>query len=533
MNKIFHAFALSLLALSVVSCYKDQSSLQTTPTPEITITVEDVDKEIHIDGEEILTIQPKVSAPQGAELTYKWELSRKAGDYEKDMEVISTDLALKDYKVTRPTDSSTPYYLRYTVTNKSFGDVETILLWKLYVSPVLSDGLLFSYTKDGKTSDLGYIKSQEFTRDYIGGKQIILTGLYEKVAGNAWDGLIKALSFSVKGNVYFKHTPYAWAVTADHKLLRFDPLNYSLDGSSDRNDLMMVEEESPKVLQFSHNSSNIFIRTEKRAYRCPSNALNFFSEPIEGWDAETVSGDITAAHGCLKDRGGIVWYNSTQGMFKTLDQNSVTTFKKSEHFDPNILPNQEAITAATTIEGPRKEPGKSLFLLKDQVSQEYNIYELDLTPSHDLQADRKYSLSGEAKALLDRRVDASFAVRQPVLYVATQDGIHVINWKGDGTTSVNTAAFLSLAKFGKVKSIRFYRQGEWIIQPHRALFKLSEYNEAALIAVTETSDGNDQIHFIPMATDNTASLGALQPESEIRTFSPKVGKILDVIPMGK
>ena len=532
MNKAFHVFTVGLLALAVTGCYKDQSSLQTVPTPEISVEVKEIGEEIHIDSEDVLSIQPIVSVPQGAEITYKWELTKKAGDYEKEMEVISTEQALKDYKITRPANSTTPYYLRYTITNKSFGGVEKTLQWKLYVSPVLADGLLFSFTKDGVTSDLGYIKSSEFTRDYMG-KSVVITDLLAKNSGKAWNGLIKALNFSVKGNVYFTHTPYAWAVTEDHKLLRFDPLNYSLDASSDRNDLMFIEEQDPKVLQFSHCSSYIFMRTEKKAYQCNSNALNFFSEPVQGWDSETISGGVMAAHGCMSERAGLVWYNSDQGIFKALNKNSVTTFEKSEQFDPSMIKGAEAITAATTVEGPRKEPGKSYFLLNEKASGSYTIYQFELKPSLKLQAGNKYVLSQEAAGILNRRTSATFAIHQPVLYVSTEDGINVITWSGDGTATVNTKAYMPLSKFGKVKLVRFYRQGEWVIQPHRAYFKLSPYNEAALIAVTEGSDGNDQVHFIPMATDNTANLGFLLPESEIRTFSPRAGKILDIIPMGK
>ncbi|WP_278833704.1 hypothetical protein, partial [Porphyromonas cangingivalis] len=200
MNKAFHVFTVGLLALAVTGCYKDQSSLQTVPTPEISVEVKEIGEEIHIDSEDVLSIHPIVSVPKGAEITYKWELTKKAGDYEKEMEVISTEQALKDYKITRPANSTTPYYLRYTITNKSFGGVEKTLQWKLYVSPVLADGLLFSFTKDGVTSDLGYIKSSEFTRDYTG-KSVVITDLLAKNSGKAWNGLIKALNFSVKGNV--------------------------------------------------------------------------------------------------------------------------------------------------------------------------------------------------------------------------------------------------------------------------------------------------------------------------------------------
>lgn len=534
MNKIFYPLAISVLVLSITGCYKDKSMLQTNPTPEVKIEFkEGLEQEIHIDAGEVLTILPTISAPQGSDLSYKWELSRKAGNGEKDMEVISTERELEDYNLTRPANSSTPYFLRYTVINKSFGNVETIVLWKLYVSPVLADGLLFSYTKDGATSDLGYIKSPEFTRDYTG-KRILLTDLLARSSGASWKGLITALNYSVKGRVFSSnHIPYAWAVTADHKLLRFDPFNYTLDGSSDRGEFMMIEEESPKILQFSHNGPNIFMRTEKHAYRCPSRLLNFFSEPIRGWNSEDVSGGIIAAHGGRVDKAGIVWYNGKEGQFKTLIDNTVTTFRSSQAFDPGAVKNAEAIAATTTIEGPLKEPNKSFFLLKDKGTDVYSIYEFSVNPARDLQAESKYTISPEAKAILDRRVSVAFAVRQPVLYAATADGINVINWKGDGTTSVNTAAYLSLTKFGKVRSIRFYRQGEWVVEPHGAFFKLSQYNEAALIAVTEGTDGNDQVHFIPMVKGNEAALGALVPESEIITIEPKVGKILDIIPMGK
>ena len=532
MNNVFKVFASGLLLTALTGCYKDRSSIQTTPTPKISVEVKELGKSIHIDAEDVLSIEPVVSVPQGANIKYKWELSKTPGDYEKEMEVISTEQALKGYKITRQADATTPYYLRYTVTNASFGDIETVLLWKLYVSPVLADGLLFAYTKDGSKSDLGYIKSPEFTRDYTG-KSVLITDLLAKQSGKAWDGLIKAINFSAKGSVLFSHTPYAWAVTADHKLLRFDPLNYSLDASSDRNDLLLLEEEAPKILQFSHCASYIFMRTEKKAYLCKSDVLNFFSEPINGWEAEAVSGDVLSAHGSLSDRAGLVWYNGEQGTFKATNGNSVTTFKKSQHFDPNNIQGAEAITAVTTIVGSRREPGKSYFLLKDKASGVYTVYRFELALSHDLQADEKYTLSEECAALLNRRTSAAFSTHHPVLYVSTDDGINAITWSGDGSATVNKSAFLSLSKFGKVKSLRLYRQGEWAVQPHRAFFTLSKYNEAALIAITEGTDGNDQVHFIPVAEDNTAALGVLAPESEIRTFSPQSGKIMDIVPLGK
>lgn len=533
MKGLYIVLLLGILSISAGGCYRDKSRLQSEAIPEILVEFEGLEKEIHIDGEDVLSIRPQITAPPSARLSYKWELSQKAGDYEKDMEVISTDKELMSYLVTRPTHATTPYYLRYTIKNESFGGVEYIYQWKLYVSPVLADGLLFAYTKDGMTSDLGYIKSSEFTRNYQSEKKIIVTSLCERRMGKPLTSLVKSLHFSVRGNVYFRHIPYAWVVTQDHKLLRFDPLNYTLDGSSDNTDIMMVEEEHPKILQFSHASSNIFMRTEKSAYLCLATAPNFFSAPIEGWEAEDISGDVVAAHGCLSDRAGLVWYNGTQGCFKALSKNTITTFDKSDSFDPNQITDGVPLSAITTIEGPRKEPGKTYFLLQDKTTQRYSIYEFNLNPSQALSAVRKYEINGECKAILDRRTSIAIAARQPILYVATEEGVHIISWNGDGSTSLHSAGFLSFSQWGKVKMIRLYRQGEWLIQPHRALFKLSAYNEAALIVITEGKGGDDQVHFVPMTTDHTASLGYLRGGSDIRTFSPKSGKILDIISIGK
>lgn len=548
-------FALILCFMLVISsCYKDKSKFADTPIGEVIIDTTGFNQKQYVGYMEELHLDPSIYFSDGSSveyLQYKWELSFLATDYNTEFETISTKKEL-NYTVTRLI-SVAPYLLKLTVTDNKNSNLQYFCYWEVYVQSSFIDGLLIADTKDGLASDFTYIKNSALTLNYYK-EEAIFREILKKGYDKPYLGLFKNLTYEVYGYPDFgSHTNQVWAVTEDGDACRFNCENFTITGTLKDNDesIIIYKPDNFKVKSFFPSSQLFFANT----------SLGFYNFIRTNGVAYTLPDPITK--GCIPNNDIVatnsnrnvtdnhtVWYDKVKGKF--LSYSGIANFGSAElvsynsnaYFDPNNIPGKSSVAAISS-----EEAKVVTFLLKDDLTGEYNIYLLNQAvqaqsewdpekqiyvekiPAQPATAGRKIIISSEGKNLLDEAVSVFFAQNANVLYIATPNAIYTISYGATDVATVTGGAKFSTQVNEIITKAKIYQQGHYTndmsVLYQGSVIGTIPWNNKAVIIATQTSSSEGKVYVIPIAQIGTGVLDT----SKALSYGG-FGKVLDVIAIG-
>lgn len=221
-------FPIVIMALMITSCYQDDSTLKEREISDVIITLDgDNDKEeLFVSYLDTLRIAPTANrglASDTVGLEYKWEITETAYDKAEWVEIGRQPHlnAIMNNMI-----ATTPYFLRYSVTDLKNGNLQYDRLWKVYIKSAFLDGIVVSDTKDNVTSDLSLIMGKQFTLNYTK-KDDVIYNIYEKANGKPFEALMTQLTYNLYGRYFSSHTNQLWATTKDGDCVIFDTQDFS------------------------------------------------------------------------------------------------------------------------------------------------------------------------------------------------------------------------------------------------------------------------------------------------------------------
>lgn len=526
MNKTIYlglAVALSVLA---TSCYKDKSMLAIKTIPEALLDTTGMSGNIYIGYQETLKLAPKATGLEGRNLAYQWAISEKVHtERSTDLKVIGESLEL-DYKVERPI-ASTPYWLRLTVTDKDNGGLQTIYSWRVYVQSAYITGLAVANTRDGKTTNISYAKNKNVSTNYKGEQVVIQDLLTDETK---IDGLVSSLWYTSLGRQWSKHTSQLWAVTKEGKAVRFNTQDFSLNGHSDKTDLILYKPEGFQFRYLFKGGNFLFAQTTKGVYSLISESVNIFSTPDVVMEKQSFSGDVVACdYSSNVSVNNLVWFNEESGAFAshTKRQSSfeLGSYLKTEAFDPNALQGHTAL--AGDIAADHKQVS---FLLKKRDTSEYIIYQMMQGTAKDQGTARgSYKIPEAFKAKMDAAKSFFFSKRNNILYVASGNAIYAVTF-GSGTEATpHDTPIYTLPSGETLQSAKLFVQGQYMARADEVEYKfvpVLSYNLNALTIVSQRGEYEGVVRVVELAGGGEKT----NPEG-VNTFEG-FGKILDVIGIG-
>ncbi len=547
---------LGLLGLS--SCYDDSSTLGTGNIGNITF--DEGQTNIYIGFQEDLTVSPKLQIAEGTNagaLEYEWALTETTATKEPEYEVIGTEKELA-FTMSRPI-ASAPYTLKLIVTDTSKSDLQYIHSWKVYVQSSFLDGLLISDTKDGSTSDVTLINNKSFTLNYDK-EERIFRDILTTANGEPQQGLMRSLAYQVSGNFETTHTNQVWTILEDGSCIRFNTVDYSINGRLSDESMIVDKPAGMKVYSFLKSYTDFFVNTSNGVYSLNAlSSTNRFGSPRNDFKNYEINNQVitnspntgyTASYYISASKNHINFYNKKNAQFISFEGQgqfmAAKTFEANASFDPNNLPGQTAISATVY-----EDISQVVFLMKDDTSGTYTIYTLTTyvaeagywefpddddspwivtRPEQPAAAKAKYTIPSEGKTLLDKAVSVFFYNRNPVLYVVTTDGVYVINYGVGTTATVSTVAKFSPGAGESILKAKMYQQG---VYQHDLDFIMdevvakTEWNNTALIVATEKGQYEGKVYIIPISQVAAGTLDV----SKAKIYDG-FGKILDVTTTG-
>lgn len=552
MNKISNTFGAVVVAAMAIlsSCYEDKSSFATNLITAVAVDTAGIAAEQFVDYQGRLIIKPKLDPQlQASNLSYKWQITEKPDDKSTKLETIGNELQL-DYLATKPI-SSKPYYLFLTVTDHANGGLEYIYSWPLTIRGAFISGLVVADTKDnGQHTDLTYIKSKDISIKYKG-DEVYFRNLLEKTAEGRIPGKVKKLIYTYWGNSLFRRDSYLWASTDDGKLFKYGTKDFGFIGDLASEKIVIYKPSGDfKINNHFHAGEYYFLDSSNGIYRishASQNVETVFSVPDAALTGVAISNHVVGVSGNRSSRNGFaVYYDEVAGAIRGFAkyqsyQFHKETFQSNGQFNPENLKGYSAVAADMTDNAKysrvllkEKQTGRyELYTLKTRVAEhkEYGTGRL-IQAEEKAEAQSKYLISDEGKAILDQAKSVFFAKKQDLFYVVTSGGIYAFVYGTDGTINPSEALY-TVADGEEISSGKLYIQGEYNFEPSyvgmRALPKL-EHNCMSLILAIQKGVGQGIVRIIPIDPDFATS-GKLLPNKSYDYTG--FGTILDVTPIGE
>lgn len=500
--------------------------------PPVSLDTIGIPLEQHIGYQEVLTLSPKLKESETRSLSYKWEISEEIETNRTTaMKVIGDKLDL-EYKVERPI-ATAPYRLRLTITDKDNADLQTIYSWPVYVRSAFITGLVVAHTKDGVTSNISYAKNKNISRNYDKDQVTMHDILGENGKIN---DLIKSLWYSSLGRQWHKHTGQLWVTTEKGRALRYDTKDFSINGDSEKTDLILYKPDGLKFISFFGGGESLFAHTTDGFYSLLSESINTFSTPDIMMKGQKFSNDIVAGdwrHNPYSINK-LIWFDQENGKFasriKHQSAYSLGKYSKADNiFDPNDLKGNEAL--AGEIAADYKTVS---FLLKNTSTGEYAIYEMAQYNKESNEfisgiAQGKYTIPNTFKTIMDQAKSFVFSKRSKILYVASNDKLYTVTY-GIGTeANPNTKPIYTLPSDEELSSARLFIQGEFRARSEEVEYRLVpglSYNLNAIMIASQKGEYDGVVRIIKFSGE-----GESLDMSEENTFNG-FGKILDLISIG-
>ncbi len=550
-NKHIFSYLLgsAFVLVSLASCYDDESTLATNKIDDITISTDDDASTLYVSYLDELDIKPIIKRGNQENtdgLTYKWEITELPNENNPEWVEIGTDQDL--HSVINSAVSTTPYYLRYTVTDTKNGNLQSSKLWKLVVQSAFLDGIVVSDTKDGATSDLNLIMSKNLTVNYGNKADKVFYQILEKANGKSLEQVMDKLTYNAQGHLNLTHENTLWAVTTDGDAVLFNTKDFTKTSCLSEGGVVTYKPDGLKVSDiYKTNAQWLIMNTNQKLYsvNCVS-VSNFGWYDAAGSQYPINNGIVMVATSANVGSQMIMWYDAEDGCFVYGDNGGrtisyATDMESNSFFDPADAPGLSAIAAGQT--SGTETPA---FVMKDNATGNYAIYtftryqegeyEYDddwniigtITPEVPASAKMRYEIPEAGKALLDKAVSVFFAADQSILYVATPDGIYAINFAGS-TAIVNSTPVFTPAAGETISKAKLYYQGAYD-QDYSVVGKVSEgatveelaLNKKAVIVATQSDTYEGKISVVPMTQIGTGKLDA----ASALTYSG-FGKILD------
>lgn len=524
-----------MLPVAMTGCYDNKSTYPVSPIDGVVIDATGISEELYVGYLEELVLAPAISNGGNGDdsgLQYEWAITEVAS-WSSDFEVVGREKVLHTI-ISRPV-SFAPYTVKLTVTDTKNGGLQYLRIWEMYVQSTFLDGLLISDTNDGQNSDFTYIKNSTLSIDYMDIEKVYRNILTE-TNGSPYEGLLSSLTYEVCGYTTgtLEHTNQVWAITPEGYCTRFDCKDFSVNGNSDSESLLIYKPDGFKISRFFKGYQMFFAVTSNGIYSfvISRNTLSWYDPLIK--DA-LISGNIVAANSSsyaaynhtvfLDERDGKFW--SYTDMTSFADCN---TYLPNSVFDPNAMQNKTAIAAGIT-----EDADIATFLLKDDHTSEYGIYTLngyrETLPDIPASAGNMYAIPTAGKSLLDKAVSVFFAQKELVMYVATENGIYAITY-GSGSTAVVNETARFTANGEKITKAKLYQQGHYVndiatIVGSSPKIKALPWNNKAVIITTQTSEFEGKVYVVPITQPGIGTMDASQA-----LVYDGYGKILDVITIG-
>lgn len=524
-----------MLSVAMAGCYDDKSTYPVSPIDGVVIDTAGIPEKLYIGYLEELVLSPTISKGGSSGvggLLYEWAITESSSGTTFAFETVSREKELH-FIVNRPV-SLAPYRVKLTVTDNENGGLQYLRIWDMYVQSTFLDGLLVSDTRNGQTSDFTYIRNSTLSVDYTGIEKIYRNILTE-ANGTPHEGLLSSLTYEVLGHATgtFEHTNQVWALSPEGYCTRFDCEDFSVNGNSDSESLLIYKPEGFKFSGFFKGYQLFFAVTNHGIYSfivAANNAFSWNDALIK--DAE-INGNVMAANSSsyvvynhtvfLDKRDGKVWSYSANSSLAECN-----TYSPNNVFDPNAMQDKTAVAAGIT-----EDADIATFLLKDDHTGEYGIYTLngyrETLPDIPASAGNMYTIPPAGKALLDKAVSVFFAQKELVMYVATVNGIYAITYGSGNTAVVNETARFT-ANGEKITKAKLYQQGHYvndIATVTKGYVTELAWNNKAVIVSTQVSEFEGKVYVIPITQPGIGTMDASQA-----LVYDSFGEILDVITIG-
>lgn len=530
-KKMISPLLLGLLLIALSSCYKDMSTLADQPIEGIVLDTTGIPKVLYTGYQEMLTLTPKIKQGDQQSLSFQWSISEKVKSAQNTvMKPIGEQLELQ-YPIDRPI-ASTAYMLRLTITDRAHGDLQYFYTWDLHVQSRFITGLVIADTKDGQTSNLTYVKNKDFSPRYTK-DEVIYRDILETDSTHI-SGIVSSLNYTSLGRFWRPHISQLWVTMTDGKVLRYNTSDFSVNGRSEKSDLILYKPADFRFNSFIKGGNFLFAHTNYGIYSLQSETVNVFSTPDPIVGKAQFSNHIVA--GTSRSNIGLnilVWLEESTGAFTSYTQThgfsfELGSFTRTNAFDPNDLGNKTPIAGDIT-----RNHRFANFLLKDKKTGEYGIYQLDLG-----QASPSY-IKGSAKGVfripssfqeqMDNAVAYFFHKTENLMYIATQTEIYVMSFGLGDEVIVNMTPIYMLPTNERMQKAKLFVQGQYAARADEIIAKFVPelaYNLNALIVISQKDGKQGIVHVIPV-TDNGTKIDA----GKGHTYDG-FGKVLDVISIG-
>ncbi len=531
MKKNRTLYTIVVISAFLSSCYKDTSTLAEHLIEPVLVDTTGVKEDVFIGYQEVLSLSPKIKYSSPQSLSYEWTLSEKVKTEKKvEMKSIGDQLEL-NYPVERPIMNA-PYLLRLTVTDKEHSNLQYFFTWNVYVQSVYITGLVIADTKDGITSNLTYVKNKDFSINYDKKEEVILRDILSADSVRI-NGLVSSLNYTCLGRFWRPHVSQLWITTTDGKVVRYNTSNFTVNGHSELSDLILYKPEGFKFNFLYKGGGSFFANTTHGNYSLPSETVNAFStpDPIMGkakFNNQIVATDAHSAN----HLNNLVWLEESTGAFTAHTRTGslafeLATFNKTDIFDPNSLDGKIAL--AGEIFYNRKTVN---FLLKDKVTGEYGIYQLDQGKANPYtigSAKGLFKIPISFKNKMDAAVSYFFSKTENILYVITETAVYTITFGLGNEAVVNTTPIYTSTTNERIRKAKLFVQGQYAARTDEVedkIVPLLPYNLNALILMSEKGENQGVVRVIPFINNGSnIDIGYTHVYDGL-------GKILDVISIG-
>lgn len=519
-----------LLSVTFSSCYKDTSTLAENLIEKVVLDTTGIQKELYVGSQDVLTLTPKIKQGNRESLTFEWSISEEVKtEKNTKMKPIGDQLELR-YEIERPI-ASIPYMLQLTITDRKHGNLQYFYTWDLNVQSTFITGLIIADTKDGITSNLTYVKNKDLSTNYD--KEEVIYRNILKADSVLINGLVSSLNYTSLGRFYRPHVSQLWVTTTEGKVIRYDTGDFSVNGHSDKANLILYKPENFKFNFFVKGGDFFFANTNYGNYSLTTERVNTFSTPDPIIGKAQFNNNVVAGtpHSNAKHYN-TVWLEESTGAFTAYTETknfsfALAGFTKTSAFDPNTLNDKIALTGEIS-----QDNSIANFLLKDKKTNTYGIFQLDLGQSQPhIQGSAKgmFSIPLSFKDKMDAAVSYFFSKTENLLYVATQTEIYTISFGLGDEAIVNTTPIYVLPANEQMKKSKLFLQGQYAARANDIAAKLTPelpLNLKALIVVSQRTDNQGVVHILPLVNNGTKV-----NEKAGHTYDG-FGKVLDVIGIG-
>ncbi|MBR8729856.1 hypothetical protein IX332_001180 [Porphyromonas levii] len=545
------ALVLSLMCLSLAfglgSCVKDRSTLpDSTSIPLVEIEGGE-NKDLTVEYQGTLIVEPKVKASESTNLAYRWTLTTTSNPSKIDKDTIS-EAPVLDYVMKRE-KSTSPYTLTFTVIDRDHNNLEYSTSWNVYVNGIIISGLVIADTEDGVTSNLSYIKSSDLSRTYSGEEKRMMH-LFGNETYIKIPSLVSRLTYSIEGSNLFSHTPRLWAVTKDGKLTLYDVDNdnFKVKYTSEDQSIFLYKSEPStfKVHNLLVTGPVLSAYTSEGVYTLtPRSGTSQFSLPID-LKSKPSNGIIAGQNFTNIKEDVACWYDEDKGALVTLTRQDKWgnvfgsgSFESSDKFDPQKLPNHEALA----IEIEDSKP-MVYALLKNKIENKHVIYASSLQTKNSKGDDvkgkavGKYSFDENGESTIKEAKSLFFTKKgAKVLYAVTATDVFAFTFGEAQSVAKRSESLYKLPQGEEFQFGKLFVQGEYsveaqnlgILRPKPAELPL---NLQAIILVSGKTDNKNTIRIIPVDKEKLGT-GTLVTETDKILTYDGFNKVLDVIHIGQ